>query len=378
MNDFSKSSPKTLKDLPAKRGEVLELIKAQFSPGEAVEFSPTIDIEFSLLLEEGNSARIFFLLDTAGEKVAAALAYRIFEMRLPDHPGETLRVAALGLVVTDPSFRLQGAATRLLETAELAALNEGATICWLWAEKKEFYEKRGYLLCGLNAEWDLSKVSLPPLTANAAPPQRVKDFGQILPLYEKLGVGPQRSASLYNRFLKCPNTELFFAGSPQLVRGYAFCGKGRDLRHVVHECGGEISSVLQLLAQLKKSGAKKLHHSYDTPLFPALQQSLGLPEKQVLGFAKVLRPPELLSFVQKSRHFPSQYSAAIGKKTWTIHQKGADKKIIFESPDPGHILQLFFGPWSRDEMEDLSPVFHQPEWKKLKALPLYFWGLDCV
>lgn len=372
-----KNHSANLSDLNAKphaRDAVRALIAERFPAGEPLSRATRLETEFPLLLNPQNAARNLFL-ELADGSVVASVSYRIFEMRVPHHP-ENLRVAGIGLVVTDQSHEGRGYASELLAEAERRALSEGAVLAWLWSDHQEFYEKRDYILAGTNCEWTCAPGTL--LATPHPGVQRAQSLHEMLALYESLGLGPERKLSDYAPFLQLPNTDFWILEEAGKTLAYAVVGKGRDLRDYLHECVGEVDAARQLLAQIVQASDRtlKIHLPPSAPLVPWLNQHLGRAEHQVLGYAKLLHPPALIAWLQSAEDFPADLRLGLGATQWEVTVRSTGQSI-FSSSDASHIVQLFLGPWRLEEMGGLSPELSQ-HFKSFPPREIYFWALDAV
>jgi predicted N-acetyltransferase YhbS len=139
------------------------------------KYDPTMQLEFPLLFDLKNLARVFVAVEEG--RVVSHLAYQ-----RTDYLSEGRRVCVgfLGAVATLPEHRGSGIASRLLEMAEEAMHQEGVDLC-LISGNRPLYLRQGYEERGVTYEY--------PLTAqNKSPEVRVRvyteaDLDTVLELY---------------------------------------------------------------------------------------------------------------------------------------------------------------------------------------------------
>lgn len=352
--------------------ETWALIERAFPEGEKVDRPVPLNDEFALLLSPQNLGRSFVLVE--GKKVLAHIAYRLFEFQM-DHFKQPLNCAGIGLVVTDPDHQKQGLGAELLAYVEKMAAAEGALLTTLWTGQHEFFVKQGYMLAGTELQWELKPAALDKVTsARSYQVQKLTNFRETIPLHTKQKIGPlRREMEAFEKLFRLPNTFAIGAYENKRLAAYAFVGKARDLRGVVHELIGDEDAVTALFAQLRPL-AQSLSLPVSSTLRPALERLIGPPQKAAHAYIKVADPRRLVEWLSQGSFFGSELSISTGKTTFKIEKGG---RVIFESPDPAHLLQLFFGPWRASEMSDL-PVELAGPLDKLPVIPLYFWGFDSV
>ncbi len=362
---------------PERSAEYEALVGAHFPAGHPPSRPLPPREEFPLLLASNEASQRLALLE--GDRLVATTAYRLFEF-----PGQ-LRVAALGLVVTHPDFRGRGHAAKLLAEGESRARAQGAALAALWSDLLNFYTKQGYLVGGTELQWTLDaegysllrarlRAEVPATTSYRVRP--LANFDEIAALGE--GLGPRRESRHYDAFIALADTELFVAEDASgRAKAWAFRGKGRDLRDTLHEIRGATSAVAPLLAHFAKTGeALRVQVPAASPLREELTHWLGAPERGPLAFFKVLSTAKLLDWVARERLLGA--SLRLRALEGEGFEMGDDRRTIFRSTDPGHLIQLLMGPWRPDELEGLPPEIGQALSQAPLPLPLYFWGLDSV
>ncbi|MBS1984044.1 MAG: GNAT family N-acetyltransferase [Bdellovibrionales bacterium] len=360
------------------------LIERNFPRGSSLSAQISLEDEFALLLDPSNAARSVVLVSE--NQAIAHAAYRVFDVQLPGQK-TPLRCAGIGLVVTDEAHRGQGHAKRIQLEIERRAREEGCVLAVLWSDLTDFYSRLDYVVVGSELQWHLEGEELRILRQRlqaerepAAQKLSVEAITSLAPtrtLYNQLATGPERSSSIYDRFLTFPDTYGFLAAAGAQPAGYAFMGKARDLRDTVHELVGKPESVAPLLAACAERAQKALrvHQPLRSPLQAELEHWLGPAERCALAFFKVLDVKALARWLESSGTLPTGTRILVGAKGQI--EIAAPSGIFFETDDAAHLLQLFLGPWEPRELEDLPPlIVEKLTGTRLPAL--YFWGFDSV
>jgi GNAT superfamily N-acetyltransferase len=374
------------------RAELLRLIEENFPEGSPLEKPLALEDEFFFLLDSANSARNIFIQDESGKPVSS-VSWRPFEVQMPDEnskaPKKILKVAALGLVVTDEKHRGLGYSKRLIEAAEEAARQEGCLLSFLWSDLLEFYAKKDYLPLGSELSWILpederklrEKKLRTEYTANGVEltPAQLGDLPACLKLYGELNIGPTRSPQAFERFLQLPDSKLLLVRKEKTLLGYGLIGKARDLRNTLHEVVGDKEIVAPLvLGLLEATPARqpvRVQYPPEGPLTEELFYWLGDAKPEAFSLIKVLQPSELLNWIQKNVPLPGLTLKNHGERGFQILDR--KRKEIFKSPDPAHLTQLFMSPFHPSEF-GILPDECLSDLENFRPLNPYFWGLDSV
>lgn len=312
----------------------------------------------------------------------AACAILVREFRSGPH---AFRGGLIGSVGTDAAARGRGLGTRLLARAEETLRERGCLFALLWAEDPAFYLARGYE--PFSSESDTLLVSelvdlLPE--PSGVRPMRPADVPFLRRIHAGHGTRVERSEVEMGALLAIPGMltlvrERASAPShpPQPV-AYACLGRGRDLRDVVHEFGGEAADVLALLrAHLERRfpagepGALFLMapSAASEVVYPLV--TLGAPSNAgILGLGKLLDPQgagELLRAVLGSR-------AELVWRGPELHVRGP-AGVATLAVETLQAL-LFGGPGVRAEVEALLARLGLPS-ARLPLDPFAF-GLDSL
>lgn len=368
-----------------------------FPTGQPLETPLPLAREFPLLLEDSNAHQVLVLCDEAEPyRPLAAAAFRIFDFGKLNSP-QLLRLAGIGLVVTDPQTRGRGYASLLISACEAHARAEGAAAAALWSDLAAFYERLGYLTAGTERSWVLESESLrlarARLSSELAPTPLysvTREMGPIssstrfemMRLYDSLGVGPRREVPTYAAYDEMPRLERWVARDAQgHVQGYALVGKGRDLPNALHEWAGDKKTWPWLLRGILSVDRPHLRVQLpgDHPQLAEIEHWIGQGERVPLAFWKVLHAERLAAWIRSHAALPAgvEVVASNTEKTTQLSVL-AHGYTVFESNDPAHLLQLFMGPWIPAEIDGVPEALRSALAGARLPVSPYFWGLDSV
>jgi GNAT superfamily N-acetyltransferase len=367
-----------LSEAPQFRESTWGLIERHFPQGEIPLDRDSIENEFSLLLNSANESRVWICV--TNDQVVATSSWRPFEAHIPGR-SNTIKCAGIGLVVTDPGHRKKGFAASLQKHIEDSATKEGALLSLLWSDLHDFYMKQGFLPAGTEYMWSIPKKEIKAPTDHPNfNVTKLTDISEIAPLYEAQKHGPQRDWNLYNTLLQLSDTYGWVAKDTQSHKpiAYALMGKARDLRNTLHELIGDAKAVPSLLYQMgtcleSKSTEMRVQIPADSPLKTTISDSYGPPELSALSYMKILSTAGTCQWINENNTLPSGMSLEADESGFVL-RKG--KSIVWDSPDEGHLLQLFFGPWKPAALS--IPKSLKTQLAETNTIGIYFWGFDSV
>lgn len=375
----------SLKQRPELRKETLDLIGRVFPKGSPTSKNLRPDFEFPLLLDPDHPEQTIVAYDEVQKRVIATASFRSFEFTAAH--GKTfqpLRIAGIGLVVTHPDFQRQGLGHMVHQSVETHARKAGCHLSILWSELVTYYTGLGYMPAGTEYQWQLDQQDLTPLRrrldqlSQAIKVRAISNFHDIEKIYQAKRIGPKRPHDAYQRLLGLPNTYAYGARNQhdELI-AYAFMGKGRDLRDTIHEIQGDPLGVAPLLNAMLphcESGLR-VYHAPDSDLLPELENFLGRSSKNAMAFFKVIALADFVTWLNESQLLPSGIRVVLTPKGFSLSSKVL---TFFESNDPAHLIQLFFGPWTVNELEDLPTALQTNLSGLQRPISPYFWGFDSV
>ncbi len=196
--------------------------------------------EFPQLTDPDNADRVWII-----EEAGATLAHAAWTPALLRCADRRIAAAGIGLVATDPACRGRGLAARVVSRCIEQAAEEGAEVAFLFGEARALYTRLGFVRAGRERVVRLDPD--PDAADKRVRVGRVDDAARLLPLLDAHPVGVERDVARFTRVLRIPDTHLYTLEDATGPRAYCVEGKGRDLRGVVHEWGGDPASVSALL-----------------------------------------------------------------------------------------------------------------------------------
>ncbi len=187
--------------------------------------------------------------------------------------GSRLRVGLIGGVYTAPEWRGRGLAQRCLAACIAEGEARELPILMLWSELHAFYARLGFAPAGDERRIALSRAALERACsaerAQAAPPHggggalaiaaaQASDFNVLEALYAEKPVHVARGSGALARLARAPEVRLRVARRRGAPIAYAACGRGDDMRGVVHEWAGEAEGVLACVAELQRDCGARL------------------------------------------------------------------------------------------------------------------------
>jgi predicted N-acetyltransferase YhbS len=202
----------------------------------------------SMGAREPSAHRVVF---TEGRPVAHAM----LQLSLLCGPHARLRVALIGNVYSEPAWRGRGLAQRCVRACVETARARGCGAVLLWSELASYYARMGFRPAGRERRIALTREVVARAQAGlpvTAVSERAvdADFAQLEALYAAKPARVVRAPGALAQLARAPLVDLRVARRDGIAVAYAACGRGDDLRGVVHEWAGDASGVLACIADL--------------------------------------------------------------------------------------------------------------------------------
>jgi predicted N-acetyltransferase YhbS len=176
-------------------------------------------------------------------------------------------IALIGAVATEQKFRGRGFSSALLKEALKRIDQKGCAWTLLWGSEHEFYGKLGFHLSGKQGRAKVSDLSVGS-KMNLVPEVHVDLTEPIFQLLQKEPTGIKLSEKDRAWVFEHKTIQWLSLKDPVAFVAY---DRGMDLKHIVHEFGGNFAGVERLLYQI---------YSQDSAV-----EVLGTPENlKKLGF----------------------------------------------------------------------------------------------
>jgi predicted acetyltransferase len=353
-------------------GPFVDFLSQQLRPTQ----SWSIADEYPLAIHGENSNNVCVIKDQDRFLSAAVMKPLVLKA-----PAGLFKCAAIGSVVTAPEHRNQGLSQQVLDQCLRSAQAHGCDFAILWTDLFDFYRKIGFELAGTEVALEIPVGFTPPelkeklrfLQSNKVDPEA------ILRIYNQHTAGSIRTSEDIRRFLAIPNTRIYTAWDEnQRLQAFAVEGKGADLEGYVHEWGGGVSKLLQLLAFAVRERAQALTliaPPHASNLIRQLNAHQAKEHTGVLGMIKILNPQNFLTKIKK-------YVRAMGIEDLVLEARDGKyylgyKQEIFSTEAESDLVRLVFGPLTASQLKPLDETTAKM-FEKVFPIAMWIWGWDSV
>lgn len=352
--------------------EVVEFLNANLRENSTW----TINQEYPTAITLNNIHNMSIITDENDEKI---VSHAVIKPIITKTPYAIFRIGAIGSVVTAEAARNQGYSTLNLQNCLAKASAQNCDLVILWTDKFDFYRKFGFELAGFEWTYQISQkrpIQNPEL-------RFVKgvqvDPQAILKTFNQHTVNSVRTVDDVYKYMRIPNSNIYTAWNKQnQLMAYAVEGKGADLQNYIHEWGGQVTSLLDLIQYMIQTENK----SY-TVMVPAhsvnLRQKLSeVADSAHQGYLGMIRIQDFDSVANKvKRAFRAE-----GLDLITLEKQhgqivfgyGSDLYTLDNESD---LVQLLFGPLQMEQLGFMKPET-QKVLSKMLPLPLWVWGWDSI
>lgn len=192
-------------------------------------------------------------------------------------------VALIGAVATDPHFRKQGLSTELMTEALKLIDEKKSAWTFLWGSEHDFYAKFGFRLQGKQARAPIAQFSIQN-GLRISPTIHIGLTETIFQTLLKEKAGIRLTEADRGWIFEHKTIQWLSIASPFAFVAYE---KGMDLKHMVHEMGGDERGIKSLLYQI---------HAHDpnseVMARPAQLKKLGFEDQAILEEHLCLARPQ--------------------------------------------------------------------------------------
>ncbi len=307
------------------------------------------------------------------------LSHAIMRPLMVKTPLYVVKVATIGSVVTDSSYRKLGLSRNVIQGCLDQAREIGCEIAILWSNLFDFYRKMNFELAGneLNILFNKDlKLIRNDLTYRCSPQV---DPQALLRLYNAHSVTSVRTVDEIRRCLKIPQSRIYTAWDQHnSLKAYAVEGKGVDLTGYVHEWGGNVHDLLSLVNYVRLDQGRDIRlivpeHAQNL-LRKALQNGLEIHHGH-LGMIRVLDFPKLYEKIHRAAKAIG-ISDLVLKCDRHLHTIGIKKDTI-STGSTTEMVRILFGP---DSLASIHKIKRETDeiLGKLFPLPFWIWGWDSI
>ncbi|MEW6745880.1 MAG: GNAT family N-acetyltransferase [Planctomycetota bacterium] len=348
--------------------DLLEMLDLAFSSG-GVEAHCA---QYPLVLGRANWHRVRIVTE-ADRVVSAAVAWPSV-CRLA---GARIKVGFVSNVATHPGHRGRGLATMAVRACEDVLRDEGCVFAVLWSADTKFYGHLGYVEAG--TEWDLAAPEAE--AASGAVAEHVPGAEERASLYGELtrrrvsGVVHEHDALA--SLLGAPGLDFRVLRRGGGAVAFAIEGKGQDLGGFVHEWGGSLEGVEELLGAMAAETRTR-------PLVAMLPDEAVLLRRRLerrgfvstagaIGLFKVLDPWGLAAILREVLGRCGVRSIDVGVHADGLAFMHGSRQVVVPTQEvPRAVLGYCADLTRTDELSHSLGV----QLQGILPLPFFLWGLD--
>jgi predicted N-acetyltransferase YhbS len=336
-----------------------------------------INTEYPTALTPSNIHNMSIITDDEDEQ--KIISHALLKPIITKTPLAIYKIGAIGSVVTDPQHRNQGLSTLNMQNCLAKATAQNCDLVVLWTDQHDFYRKFGFELAGFENTYVFDQ-ELPAQTIHTKFIKGTQvDPLAILKIYSQHSVGSVRTIDDMYQFMKIPNTQVFTAWSnTNQLLAYAIEGKGVDLQSFIHEWGGQVSALIDLVSYMVKTENKNYHlmvPEHSTNLRNSLDQMNVFCHKGVLGMIRIHDFDSIAVKVKKAFRAEGLEQIVLEKQNnQIIFGYGTDLYTLDQESD---LIRILFGPTHIQDLTFIQPATRDILSKAL-PMPLWVWGWDSI
>ncbi|MEZ4354576.1 MAG: GNAT family N-acetyltransferase [Myxococcota bacterium] len=350
--------------------------------------------EYPLLLGPQGSGIPLIAFEPGGQPIAFALLWPVrFEV-----DGASLHAGMISLVYTDPRRRGEGLARRVVEAAVERARTSGLGVVLLWSDLEGLYAPLGFTRIGCETlvliEPDTLERARAALArgpghgdAPVVRPGEPGDWKAIEALRRDRRCRVDLPFEQFARFASVPDLVVRVAVGREGLEGFAICGRGDDLREVIHDWGGSGRAVLAcceaLISELAPDRGLFLL-APDAPIEPAwpLRRAGARMLRQPLAWMRIADPDslarDLMGLLGRRPGLHAVVGSSAAEPRLRIEGDGSMDALEL---DGAALLRALFGASAGFDPESTRAALLErldaPHGTAL-PLPFFVWGLESI
>lgn len=308
------------------------------------------------------------------------VSHAVWKPLLIRSPQAVYKFAEIGSVVTKEGHRKQGLSQKILESCIEAAKQEDCDFAILWTDLYDFYRKLGFELAGS----EICAVIDSPLLDTKNPKFSIREGNNVDPeallrVFQKHTVSTVRSPAEMKKYLAIPNSRVYTSWAQDgSLAAYIVEGKGADLQAYIHEWGGGLEALEDLISHVSRQQNRQLfwlipRHSQN--LVRSLEAKGVSTHHGLLGMIKLLNPERFAMKVQKYLQSAlKREDIQITSENKLIVVKTKHSKISFQEQE---FCQYVFGP----KVPQVATLMDQQDFGPISSvlpMPLWIWGWDSI
>jgi len=350
--------------------KVLEFLNHKLRP----EHGWSIDKEYPTALNLANRHNMNIVVSE--DKV---VSHAVLKPLIVKSPHLIYKIGAIGSVITDEEYRNQGLSHKILNESLSLAKQQNCDVAILWTNLYDFYRKLGFELGGYEISLTFERQMAYDYTQYKYSKDKNVSVEALAKIYTQHSVATIRSQDEFRKFLSIPNTQLYTIWNLNgTLAGYAIEGKGADLSNYIHEWGGSVTAIKNLLAYIshvKNHPFNFIAPKHSVNLINELKKYADYVNEGYLGMIRITNFEGLAMKLKKAFR-------NVGVSDF-VFEKNQDAILfgcngdLYTIESEKDLIPILFGPIDFDTQDIFKPETAQ-KLKTLLPLPLWIWGWDSV
>lgn len=263
---------------------------------ESYEYQPpqSYHVDFAPLFEE-NQLKHAELLEVDGQIISSAT---IFPTTIKTYKNN-FHLGILSAIATHRQFQNQGHASFLIQKMEARAQKQNMDALVLWSDQARFYQNLGYQAYGIQGLVDIRNLRHLLKPHENGHLEEGWEMDSVMPIYEQHALRVVRDPNYWKNLQKITScSRVQWRNNQGIVTAYLGFHRGKDLRNIIHEWGGNASDLLSLLsAALQKYPELQwwlTHPALNDPL-NSFTETHSYSKISTLGWIKILNNNSLIT-----------------------------------------------------------------------------------
>lgn len=315
---------------------------------------------------------------TEGNQV---LSHAALKPHIIKTPVAIFKAGAIGSVVTHDKYRNQGLSRTVLNDCLDLAKKQDCDFAILWTNLHDFYQKIGFALAG----YEISLVIDENFQVQKNSEYKILKTPNVDPmalhkLMSQHTVSTFRNPDEVRKYLNIPNSNVYTLWETNGSLG-AYCveGKGADLGGYIHEWGGGVSKILQLLKHIQVDQKKDITIIAPNHAQNLIEKCVENGAKKIQGFLgmiKLINEDAFFKKIHRHARLDLGITNLVLEKSGNEYWIGTTEQYL-NTTDPVDIIPLMFGPRLFSEVQGFEPATVAT---LEKIFPMSFWlgGWDSI
>ncbi len=336
----------------------------------------SITSEYPTALNQENIHNLRII--TEGNQV---LSHAALKPHIIKTPVAIFKAGAIGSVVTHDKYRNQGLSRTVLNDCIDLARKQDCDFAILWTNLHEFYQKIGFALAGyeinlaIDSNFEVTRDTQYKIlkTPNVDPMALHKLMSQHT-------VSTFRNPDEVRKYLNIPNSNVYTLWEANGALG-AYCveGKGADLGGYIHEWGGGVSKMMQLLKFIQEDQKREIkiiapNHSQN--LIEQCVEKGAIRTEGFLGMIKLINEDAFFKKIHRHARMDLGITNLVLEKQGDEYWFGTTSQYL-NTKDPIDIIPLMFGPTKISDVKGFEPATVQVL-EKIFPMPFWLGGWDSI